>query len=214
MLWKDTSARGGRGALHATPLYQSFPAEDVTIEANPVFGEVESALKKNVSLECTGVICDETWERGKDTQGRAVHRALCLREHSLPLTSFFATPPHPSLGVTPLKRHRRTMKEVGHPHFRLQDEKGVEVSSKDGSPNSTSVPALPPLHARASAEMSENTHPCEHPSWPHADIPLGPPIPALLTNNEALRVRKLLKEFSEIFISLLVCGAQHLYDKG
>lgn len=28
-----------------------------------------------------------------------------------------------------------------------------------------------------------------------------------LTNNEALRVWKLLKELSEVFISLLVCGA-------
>lgn len=33
--------------------YQGFPAEDVAVEANPIFREVESALKKNVSLECT-----------------------------------------------------------------------------------------------------------------------------------------------------------------
>lgn len=179
MLWKDTSARGGWGALHATPLYQSFPAEDVTIEANPVFGEVESALKKNVSLECTGVICDETWEWGKDTQGRIVHRALCLREHSLPLTSFFATPPHPKFRSDALKAASKDNEGSGT-NFCLQDEKGVEGSPKDGSPNSTSVPALPPLHTRASAEMSEKTHPCGHPSWSHTDIPLGPPIPGLL----------------------------------
>lgn len=34
-------------------IYQSFPAEDVAVEADPIFREVESALKKNVSLECT-----------------------------------------------------------------------------------------------------------------------------------------------------------------
>lgn len=34
-------------------LYQSFPAEDVAVEADPIFREVESALKENVSLECT-----------------------------------------------------------------------------------------------------------------------------------------------------------------
>lgn len=39
-----------------------LPAEDVAVEADPVFGEVESALKKNVSLECTGVICSRIWE--------------------------------------------------------------------------------------------------------------------------------------------------------
>lgn len=38
-------------------LYQRFPAEDVAVEADPVFREVESALKKNVSLECAGIIC-------------------------------------------------------------------------------------------------------------------------------------------------------------
>ena len=43
-------------------LYQSFPAEDVAVEADPVFGEVEAALKKNVSLECTGVIWSRLWE--------------------------------------------------------------------------------------------------------------------------------------------------------
>ena len=38
------------------------------------------------------------------------------------------------------------------------------------------------------------------PSCPHTQV-------TPLTNNEALRVWKLLKELSEVFISLLVCGA-------
>lgn len=39
--------------------YQSFPSEDVAIETDPVFGEVEPALKENVFLQGAGVICQQ-----------------------------------------------------------------------------------------------------------------------------------------------------------
>ena len=36
--------------------HQRFPAEDVAIETDPVFREVESSLKEDVSLEGAGVV--------------------------------------------------------------------------------------------------------------------------------------------------------------
>ena len=37
-------------------LYQSFPAEDVAVEADPVLGEIEAALEEDLALQGTGVI--------------------------------------------------------------------------------------------------------------------------------------------------------------
>lgn len=88
----------GDSPREQTPgLYQSFPAEDVAVEADPIFREVESALKKNVSLECTRVICGRMGDRGAQRQEAfsANHRKLDMlplppvrgEPNCLPLTS-------------------------------------------------------------------------------------------------------------------------------
>lgn len=64
-----------KGAAGPRP-HQRFPAEDVTVEADPVFGEVESALKKNVSLECTRVICGRTGAEELRHRQRSLQTAI------------------------------------------------------------------------------------------------------------------------------------------
>lgn len=39
--------------------HQRFPAEYVAIETDPVFGEVEATLQEDISLQGTGVVCQD-----------------------------------------------------------------------------------------------------------------------------------------------------------
>lgn len=39
--------------------HQRFPAEYVAIETDPVFREVEAALQEDISLQGTGVVCQD-----------------------------------------------------------------------------------------------------------------------------------------------------------
>lgn len=90
------TAQGDSPREQAPGLYQSFPAEDVAVEADPVFREVESALKKNVSLECAGVICGRM---GDGAQGQGAFSADQHSQASHPPTAPGSPAAHHGLGV-------------------------------------------------------------------------------------------------------------------
>lgn len=63
--------------------HQRFPAEYVAIETDPVFGEVEATLQEDISLQGTGVVCQDEarGQRLRYTSLFHTYSTYCFQSH-------------------------------------------------------------------------------------------------------------------------------------